>query len=243
MDNLTFSKSIWPPDVTVKKHPRARHIKLKASIESGLELVVPVRFNIKEVPFILEQNRAWIEKQLLKLQTQVATVDEPEILPSMIEFLAINQTWHIEYIPSKTKLQIITRPHNRLVLLGNITNNKTCKALLIHWMKHHAKLFLLEQLKLISEQVKLSYTNATVRDQRSRWGSCSSEKSISLNYKLLFLPYALMRHVIIHELCHTVHLNHSEKFWKLVEKFDTDLKIHQKQLRHANEFIPKWIKS
>lgn len=242
MDHLISSKPTWPPAVTVKKHPRARHIKLKASVEAGLELVVPVRFNVKEIPSILEQNRAWIEKQLLKLQTPVIPT-EPDILPSIIEFSAINQTWDIEYVSSKTKLQIITRPHNRLVLLGNVTNNKTCKILLIRWMKHHAKLFLLEQLKLISQQINLPYTNATVRDQRSRWGSCSSEKSISLNYKLSFFPYELMRHVIIHELCHTVHLNHSEKFWKLVEKFDPDLKTNQKKLRHANELIPKWIRN
>lgn len=230
----------WPPNVTLKKHARARHIKLKASVQHGLELVVPKRFNPKEIPFILEQNRIWIEKQLLKIQSQFISIDK---LPNEIIFSAINLSWQIEYIASDMKLKLLSRPHQReLVFIGDIQNKLACKKLLIIWVKKQARIYLLNQLEEVSQQIRLSYTHAIIRDQSTRWGSCSSKKSISLNYKLLFLPFELMRHVLIHELCHTVHLNHSDAFWGLVERFDPKWEQHRRELRKADKLIPMWLK-
>ncbi len=239
MNTLETTKIAWPPEITVKKHPRARHVKLKASSQHGLELIVPKKFNVKEIPFILEQNRSWIEKQLLHLQN--ARNAKSENLPDEILFKSISQTWQIDYIYNPCKLRIIPRPHQELVLFGNIDNKAECKKLLITWIKKQAHLHLLTQLQLISQEIQLPYNDAIIRDQRSRWGSCSSEKLISLNYKLLFLPFDLMRNIIIHELCHTIHLNHSEKFWQLVEKFDPNWKTHRRDLRKADPFIPGWL--
>lgn len=239
MNSTTLS---WPPAVTVKKHPRARHVKLKASHKHGLELVVPLRFNFKEIPFILEENRSWIEKQLKKLQAH-PPIPKMLILPSDIIFPAIDQTWRVEYIASNNKLQLLMRPHQELVLLGNIENKLLCKKLLIAWMKEHARTHLIQELNKISEKTRLTYNNATIRDQSSRWGSCSATKSINLNYKLLLLPSHLANHILIHELCHTVHLDHSIKFWRLVASYDPNWEEHRRQLRKIEKNLPDWIKT
>ena len=231
----------WPPHVTVKKHPRARHVKIKTSLTNGLELVVPRRFNQKDIPYILEKNRAWIEKQL-KILHSTHQAAELQSLPSEITFPSIGQTWEIEYIPSSCKLTLLTRPHQKIVLFGQIENKNNCKKLLIVWIKKLAKQNLLKRLALISQQIKLPYSQAIIRDQKTRWGSCSEDKSISLNYKLLFFPASLCDHVITHELCHTLYLNHSENFWKSVEKFDPQFEIHKTQLKQGDSFIPAWLK-
>lgn len=238
----TITPSIaWPPAFTVKKHARARHVKLKTSLTHGLELVVPKRFNIKEIPSILETHRSWIEKQLLKIQVETPSEDDI-VLPQEIHFPAVQQTWRIDYATNKSSsLKILTRPDREIVLLGKIANKRLCQRALIAWMKHQARTDLIAQLDQISKRINLPYQNAIIRDQSSRWGSCSSEKLISLNYKLLFLPPKLMEHVLIHELCHTVHLNHSGKFWQLVASFDSDWKAHKRELRQADKYIPKWI--
>lgn len=242
MDTIDRTILAWPPNLTVKKHPRARHVKLKASIRHGLELVVPKNFNQKEIPSILEENKAWIQKQLLHIQSQVKTSENSEGLPVEIAFSAVQETWRIEYIQSSGRLKMMVRPHHQeLVLLGNIQNSNSCKKLLIKWMRDQAHIHLLHHIQMISDAIKLPYNNVIIRDQNSRWGSCSSEKSISLNYKLLFLSPELMRHVIIHELCHTVHLNHSDRFWKLVEKFDVNWKVNKRALRGACGLIPGWL--
>lgn len=231
----------WPPPYTVKSHPRARHVKLKASLQHGLELVVPRRFNHGEIPHILEKNKSWIEKQLLRIQTKMAT-GEADVLPQDIFLRAIDQRWRVDYLMSFGKLRMITRPQQELVLFGEIQNEILCKKMLMNWLKKQAEIHLLAQLKRVSEEILLPYHVAKVRRQTSLWGSCTAAKSISLNYKLLLLPPELARHIIIHELCHTVYLNHSEKFWRLVERFDPDYAAHRRAMRQAGQFIPLWVK-
>lgn len=230
----------WPPIYTVKKHPRAKHIRLKASIQRGLELIVPHRFNLKDIPGILEKNKQWIEKQLLHFQSRLLAAPA-DVLPDQINLQAINQVWNVQYIESDTKLQILQRPHQELVLLGNTQNKTTCKKTLVTWIKEQSKIHLLSQLKTLSEQTELPFSKFTIRDQLTRWGSCSRNKSINLNYKLIFFPPHLATHIMIHELCHTVHLNHSEQFWQWVAKFDMNWKLHRREAKQANKFIPGWV--
>ncbi len=232
----------WPPAYTLKENPRSRHIKLKASVKHGLELIVPRRFNQQEIPAILEKSKSWIMKQLAKIQVQLQASDA-HALPTQITLTAINQTWSISYLASNTKLQIIPRPHQELVLTGNIENKTFCKKILLHWLKQQAKIHLSSELRNLSEQMQLPFKGVTIRSQETRWGSCSKEKSINLNFKLLLLPPHLVRYVMIHELCHTVFLNHSTKFWRFVAAFDPQWKEHSRELRRTEKWIPVWVLS
>ena len=110
----------------------------------------------------------------------------------------------------------------------------------IAWLdKGKAKIFLAQWLHETSATTELSFTKVSIRDQKTRWGSCTPKKHINLNYKLIFLPAALAQHVLIHELCHTIHLNHSRRFWALVARHDPDYKMLDKALRKADQYIPK----
>jgi predicted metal-dependent hydrolase len=231
---------IWPPDYSIKRHPRARHVKLKASAQHGLEIVVPVRFNQKQIPDILEKNKAWIERRLEEIQ-QRAHLKMIETLPNVIELRAINEKWKVEYIKSDNKiLHLMARPSKELVLLGDIDDKERCKKLITNWVKVQAEIHLSLLLEKLSRDTRLSFGKVCIRDQRSRWGSCSADKSINLNYKLLFLPPELTTHIIIHELCHTIHLNHSPKFWRLVESFDPEYKQHNTAIKNADAWVPPW---
>ncbi len=153
---------------------------------------------------------------------------------------AIDEIWKVDYIDSQMPLQLIFRPHQEIAVIGKIHLVADCKKLLIHWIKNLAKIRLLHLLDTISQRIHLPYHKLTIRDQKTRWGSCTHEKNISLSYKILFLPEPLATHILIHELCHTVHLNHSGRFWKLVQKFDPDWQAHRVQIRKVNAFVPDW---
>lgn len=238
--NPSETSTIWPPHFTLKKSARTRHVKLKASAKYGLELCVPLRFNQKLITTILETNKPWIEKQLNKIHAELAAIAS-QSLPTELFLPALNQIWNIVYIKSDSqKLRLITRPQQELVLYGNIEEKTLCKNLLHAWVKKQAKIYLTQRLQILSLQTKLVFTNVTIRGQRSRWGSCSSKKAINLNYKLLFLPSNLIDHIIIHELCHTQHMNHSTKFWRLVASFDSKWKEHDREIRKADKIIPQW---
>ena len=80
------------------------------------------------------------------------------------------------------------------------------------------------------------YTSITVRNQKSRWGSCSSRGTLSFNYRLIFAPPVVLDYVVVHELCHLTHMNHSKDFWSMVASIMPEYKIHRQWLRdHGHE--------
>jgi len=226
----------WPPLYTVKKHRLAKHVKLRAKA-SGLEITVPSRFSLKNIPNILEENKSWIIKQILS----GTPVKKNQDLPDNIILNALEESWKIEYAACDSKFEMIVRPNKEIVLIGKIEDRLTCKNTLIAWVKKLAKVYLSVELESLSLACCLPFTTLTIRDQQTLWGSCTVKKGISLNYKLIFLPQHLVRHVIIHELCHTEFLNHSEKFWNKVEEFDPKWRIHKSELRRANQYVPDWV--
>ncbi|HEY1041366.1 MAG TPA: M48 family metallopeptidase [Candidatus Paceibacterota bacterium] len=97
--------------------------------------------------------------------------------------------------------------------------------------KKLAEDLLAPRVKALAHLMDIKYEKLTVRYQVSRWGSCSSTGTISLNYKLIKLPIHLQDYVIIHELAHRKEMNHSSRFWKLVEQFDPQYKQNRKELQ------------
>lgn len=81
-----------------------------------------------------------------------------------------------------------------------------------------------------------TYTSIAIRDQRTRWGSCSSRGTLSFNYRLVFAPPRVLDYVVVHELCHLTHMNHSRDFWDMVERIMPDYKVHRRWLKeHGQE--------
>jgi predicted metal-dependent hydrolase len=84
--------------------------------------------------------------------------------------------------------------------------------------KREAKLLVLEKLRIFNEYYKSPFGSVTIKNQKSRWGSCSRHKNLNFNYRIIFLPEHLQDYLVVHELCHTKVFNHSRNFWALVEE-------------------------
>jgi predicted metal-dependent hydrolase len=227
----------WPPSYTIKKHNMARSVKLKVSRARGLEITIPPRYNVKYIPAVLEEHKTWIIKHLLPLVTQ-----EPILLPDSITLGALNQTWAVRYISCEKKLEMVHSPQQEMTLVGRTNDIDACKLTLINWIKKQAKTTLPALLHQLGVEMQLAFRGITIRDQQTVWGSCTADKAINLNYKLMFLPDYLVNHVLIHELCHLKHLNHSKRFWDLVAYYDTAWRENRRELREADKFIPLWVK-
>lgn len=81
-----------------------------------------------------------------------------------------------------------------------------------------------------------NYTSITIRDQKTRWGSCSSRGTLSFNYRLIYGPAGPLDYVVVHELCHLTHMNHSRDFWNMVERIMPDYRVYKQWLRdHGHE--------
>lgn len=226
----------WPPEYKVRRHKRAKYVRLHTTKKHGLEITVPYRYSLKEIPEILEEYKSWIVKQLVDVDYQ-----EETILPETIQLGALDQTFTIRYLQTNRKRTHIHQcPDNRLVVTGDVSNKETCLKLLTKWAKQQAKNHLPEILQSVSEETGLTYADARVRSQKSQWGNCGSDHVITLNYRLIFLPSYLVRHILVHELCHTKYLDHSKAFWSLVAKYDVAWQENKKALKKGDHFIPAW---
>jgi len=128
-----------------------------------------------------------------------------------------------------------------LDLCGGVDNREWCVQALEQWLKHRAKLKLGSQLTRLASVNGFKISGVSVKKQKSRWGSCSSRGNINLNLKLIFLPPLLVRYIMIHELCHTLHMNHSRDYWETVARFDSDYAAHDREMKHAWRFVPAWF--
>lgn len=89
-----------------------------------------------------------------------------------------------------------------------------------------------QKVEAYAKLMGVTYGRITVRNQKTRWGSCSSDGNLNFNFKLFFLPEHLMDYVVVHELSHRIHMNHSKDFWKVVATYCPDYKKCTQELKH-----------
>jgi len=159
----------------------------------------------------------------------------------IIELRAINENWSITFTQDcKKKPHILQQTPRQLLFIAD-HKKVNCKPYIETWLKKYAKKYLPPWLDNVSQQTGLKYQRISIRGQRTRWGSCSEQQSISLNYKLLFLPQRLVEHLLLHELCHTVHLDHSNQFWQLLASFDKHWYEKKLHCQKAHHYVPSWL--
>jgi hypothetical protein len=112
---------------------------------------------------------------------------------------------------------------------------------LCRWLGRRAKKELVRRVRDIAQRHGFTHGDVTVRQQRTRWGSCSRTKNISLNARLLLMPAEAVDYVVLHELCHTRHLDHSPRFWALLQTHDPEYKAHKKLVRDCAAGFPTWL--
>ncbi len=105
-------------------------------------------------------------------------------------------------------------------------------ALCEDFLRRQALDFLTARAKELAAKMEVTFNNLTVKDQKSLWGSCSQKNNLNFSYRLIKMPRAVIDYLIIHELAHLVHFDHSEEFWATVEKFIPDYKQHRRWLNN-----------
>lgn len=98
------------------------------------------------------------------------------------------------------------------------------------WLRDKASELLKQKIDMQATKMELEYNRLVIKDQKTLWGSCSEMKNINLSYRLIKMPENVIDYLIIHELAHLVHLNHSSDYWDIVEKYCTDHKRFRKWL-------------
>ncbi len=235
LDNLA-----WLPPYSVRVSGKARRMILKVSLQKGLEIVLPRRHQVREVFTFIQAKKTWIEKNVNLLKERQPASDFL-ILPDELNLRAYQEQWKVHYTSAAQSPTLLQRPGNELVIYGDIREIKLCQALIKQWLQKKAFIILGEHLQRLSREYGFIYKKHGIRDQKTRWGSCSAKGHIHLNFRLIFLEAELARHILLHELCHTVHLNHSARFWRLLSQYDENWQQHRRASARMENLIPTWL--
>lgn len=235
-------------------------MRLTISLEKGIVVVVPKSMSqrkmAKLIPEFVKDKQFWLSEAIEKLQArkQLRPVIEQCQLPEKITLYALGHVFSIVYdaegsllnaegsLPgAEGSLTLRQLDDYKLEIKGDLRNKKRVFALLEMFFKDYARFYLKQRLDQLSKELNLPYNRLTVRAQKTRWGSCSSKKNINLNYRLLFIEKKLLDYILLHELVHTVHMNHSKAFWIFLESLMQDARSRDKQVNRVAESLPCWI--
>jgi predicted metal-dependent hydrolase len=231
------------PEHRIRVSPRAKHPRLRVSADEGLVVVIPPRFPASKVPEMLRAHAAWIERAMEKTaerRSHIASGAEA-MVPQRVELPGIGIAWDVVLRETDSRTVRATVSGDRLLLSGAVGDREACVRAARSAIGRAARELLPLMLGGVEAETGWAATKVSVRRQKTRWGSCSARKAISLNESLAFLPPVLVRHVLVHELAHTERLDHSAAFWSLVARHDAAWREHRRELRDGWRHVPGWF--
>ena len=184
----------------------------------------------------------WVDAQLAALKVSgYQHHDKRQTKPTALALPALDEVWQITYQETEKPSLTVRSIGSGIIVTGAIDDIESCQSALRRWLIRRAEPALSEWMASVAAQTVLSYSGLSIRNQRTRWGSCSAKGRISLNCNLLFLSKEQVRYVMIHELCHTLELNHSNRFWGHVKRLEPNADQLHHSLRLAWQQVPAWV--
>ncbi len=241
-DGDPLQLGLWPSRDTssgwhVRISRRARRLSMRVSPGGRVEVVVPPGVGIPAVERFVATHREWAERRLREFALDGPRADERR--PATVELPLLAKRWDVEY--TRSSRCFVTDNDDGLLRVRTPqgTDAQVGRALL-RWLAREAESHLCECLDAVSSETGLDYARMILRRQRTRWGSCSSAGTVSLNVCLVFQRPEVVRYLMVHELCHRRHMNHSAAFWKLVASFEPHWRSLDKELLKGWKNVPAW---
>jgi predicted metal-dependent hydrolase len=230
-----------PVQYRTRRSQRAKRLTLRVLSADTVEIVVPHWMSLRRVPEIVANYRDWIERSLARARALEGLAPRRDEMPTEVHLASLGQVWQVIADPAnQPAVSLREQFPDRLRLCGAFDHAAAWQTVLRRWLLLKGEQYLPPWLQSISDEIGLPYRQVIIRYQRSRWGSCSSRGTISLNARLLLLPPTLVEYVIVHELCHLRHMNHSDRFWRLVETFRQDARTLDRQIDKEARRLPAW---
>jgi predicted metal-dependent hydrolase len=200
---------------TVRRSERARRVRVVVEPTGAIEVVLPRRAREREAAAAVEELRPWIERRLAE-----ADLLRERIAARGGELAYLGTTLRPRREPGRT------RAHRRgdTLLFGD-------RAQIERWYRRMARDEVVPRLDEAVASLGVSYASLRIANQRTRWGSCSTTGSMSFNWRLLLAPPEILDYVVWHEACHLVHMDHSQRFWSLLERHVPDYRVSRRWLR------------
>jgi predicted metal-dependent hydrolase len=217
---------------------RARRMSMRVFPGGRVEIVVPQGVGMPAIHRFIARHREWAERRSREFQRLAPQAAERQ--PQVLELALLGRRWSVDYAESQ-RLRVAEPSADRLVVHTPSRTDRHVGRALVAWLTARARAELASRLRTVSSDLAIDYTRLSVRRQRTRWGSCSQQGTISLNVCLMFQHPDVVRYLMIHELCHRRHMNHSRRFWSLVASFEPHWKPLDVELLQGWRNVPAWV--
>ena len=207
-------------EYTIRRSTRARRVQVTVHPDRRVEVVLPQRAPKRAAEAAVVELRPWIERRLRTLD-RVAGELERERPEGTVSFCGELLT----LVPESGR----TRVHRRGDLL--LVPGADPEPAIERWYRGQARKLIAAKLDASTARAGTRYTRLTIRAQRTRWASCSSTGAMSFNWRLLLAPPAVLDYVVEHEVCHLEVMDHSPRFWALLESREPNWRDHARWLR------------
>lgn len=223
-------------EYTIKRSLRAKKMRLTLKADGELVLVLPRLVPAFAGKIFVQSNLAWIKHNRSKLPPVVSSYLNTEIKTGTpINFFDQNlYTIKIESFNATRNGFYLDEIENELVLSLTQKSQPAIKALVEKFYQAQARVYLTARVDYWTAQMNLDYNMIRIKNTKSRWGSCSTKNNLNFNWRIMMAPKSVIDYLVVHEVAHLQHMNHSAKFWALVEQYDPEFKTHKKWL-HDNQ--------
>ena len=221
-------------EIKIRKNKLARSVKLSVGVDGSLRASIPYYSPEFAVRRLVNGNRDEIRKMLATHNAKNSYQDGDLIGKTHTLFLRKFSGEEIKI--SNEGSQILVQIPQELAFENPLVQSEIRKTV-SKILRKQAKAYLPRRIDFLAEKYGFSFEKLRFSHTGTRWGSCSSSGTISLNIALMNLPHHLIDYVIIHELCHTRQMNHSSKFWREVEKYCPDYKKYVQEIKQFSPSI------
>lgn len=219
-------------DITVRRSVRSSSIRISVTPTGTLKASMPPYAPIFVLKRFVKSSRPQLRAMLQQRAPAYKLENGAEIGKSHKLIVKKGITTSVKRYGQQ--ILVILAPDDEL---ADPNVERLVRDMIIKCLRIEAKSYLPKRLEFLADRLGCHYDNVRFSHSSGRWGSCSSTGTISLNIALMKLPFPLIDYVIIHELCHTKQMNHSDKFWALVESADPSYKLHRRILKSHSPTI------
>lgn len=221
-------------EIVVRRSAIARHITMRVAPNGVLLASTPNHTPLILVKKLIKKSRPELRSMVGQSKPEYTYINGMQIGKS--HTLIIQKTGNDQFSVSRHGQQIIVKLPPGKDIKDKQIHDKI-RETTISALRLEAKSYLPRRLSYLAEKYDYTYLKTRFSHASSRWGSCSSSGTISLNIALMKLPFELIDYVLVHELAHTKQMNHGKDFWNLVQKADPDYRKHRKALKILNPSI------
>ena len=229
--NLTFDKDL---SIEVVRTKRRKTASIKV-IDGAVQAIVPDELSDGRIEALIQKRTPWIRKKLRE-QSQIVT-PKPKEYVSGESFTYLGRNYRLK-VSKDTDRKVKLKGGYLEVSLPKKPKDGDIRSALVEWYEQHALDRLTEKTNRYAGIIGVSPNSISVRDYKARWGSCSSKGEISYNWRIIIAPHHIVDYVVVHELCHLKHPNHSPAYWKSVKREVSDYEVCRHWLKdHGSSLV------